>query len=203
MIGAAAARRLAGGRAGRPGPRRAAVAAAGGPVTTPDGRAGQRGSIGRRSTGSIRSPSGGSSGTTASAPATRSPRTSSPTRTCSRRSSPRPTPVTGDRVLEIGPGLGILTGALLAGGRRGDRGGAGPAVSPRSSATGSDVGHGRERRRARSRANSGSSRATRWTRTCPDSFRRRTSSSRTCRTTSRARSSTGCSGGRRARSGWS
>ena len=55
------------------------------------------------------------------APAIRSPRTSSPTWTSSTRSWPRPRPTPGRRVLEIGPGLGILTGGLLAAGRGGDR----------------------------------------------------------------------------------
>ncbi len=49
-------------------------------------------------------------------PATRCRRTSSPTPTSSRRSSPRPIPAPGARILEIGPGLGLLTGALLAAG---------------------------------------------------------------------------------------
>ena len=43
-------------------------------------------------------------------------RTSWPTRTSSTRSSPRRTRRPGRRVLEIGPGLGLLTGGLLAAG---------------------------------------------------------------------------------------
>ena len=56
------------------------------------------------------------SGPPASAPATGCRRTSWPTRTSSTPSSPRRTRRRAGRVLEIGPGLGLLTGALLASG---------------------------------------------------------------------------------------
>ena len=92
-----------GGGAGRARPRRAAVAAAR-PMSPADLRLDPR--YVRRD--APRRP--------ASARATGWARTSSPTSTCSRGSCARPTPRRGDRVLEIGPGLGFLTGGLLAAG---------------------------------------------------------------------------------------
>ena len=130
----------------------------------------------------------------ACAPATRCRRTSWPTPTSSRRSSPRPHPTPGRRVLEIGPGLGLLTGGLLE---------AGAAVT----AVELDRGlarvparalRGRRSRRGRPAAHRG-----RRARPGPRPARRRrpTTSSPTCRTTSRARSCTRCSARRRGRSG--
>ena len=100
-------------RAGRPRPRRAAVAAARAPMT-PGGAAGAPRVD--PDDGPRHAPRG-----RACAPATRCRRTSSPTPTSSRRSSPRPTRRPAGGVLEIGPGLGLLTGGLLDAGARGDR----------------------------------------------------------------------------------
>ena len=98
----------------------------------------------------------------------------------------RPRRAPGRGVLEIGPGLGFLTGGLLEAGRRSPRSSS-TAGWRRSCASGS---HGA----ARAPAACGSSRATRSTRTWPTSSRRRTTSSPTCRTTSPARSCTRSSG---------
>ena len=98
----------------------------------------------------------------------------------------RPHPAPGERVLEIGPGLGFLTGGLLA---------AGAAVT----AVELDRGPRRFlRRHVRGpRSTAGAPAAHRGRRARPGPRRRsssrRTTSSPTCRTTSRARSCTGCS----------
>ena len=102
-------------------------------------------------------------------------------------------PAPGRRVLEIGPGLGLLTGGLLDAGRRGHGGRARPRAG--------GVPARAVRRRSRTGA-AARSRAMRSTRTSPTSSSRRTTSWPTCRTTSRARSSTRCSASRRDRSGW-
>ena len=170
-----------GGRARRPRPRRAAVAAAR-PMTR---RRARDDRAPRATCASTRATSSGACARPACGRATTSPRTSSPTSRSSRRSwrearSRRP----GAGVLEIGPGLGFLTGGLLAAGARVtavelDRGLVGGAAR--------DVRGG-----ARGRAPSGSWRATRSTRTSSTSSRSRTTSSPTSRTTSPARSCTAC-----------
>ena len=108
MIGAAGARRFAAGE--RPAS-----------TSTRDRRCRSRPDDRRRRPaadrrGSIPTPSGPRSAPRVCGRATACRRTSWPTRTSSTRSSPRPTRPRARRVLEIGPGLGLLTGALLAAG---------------------------------------------------------------------------------------
>ena len=105
MIGAAAARRFAvGERAGLDLDARPSL-----PLAT---RGGVR-PPGVLPDASTRRPSGVRSGPQTSGRATGSRRTSWPTPTCSTGSSRRPRRRPTDRVLEIGPGLGILTRGLL------------------------------------------------------------------------------------------
>ena len=98
-------------RAGRPRPRRPPVAAPGPPVT---------GAARDAAAAAVRIDPAAVRRTLRDGRPARPPRavarTSSPTPTSSRRSSPRPTPAPGRRVLEIGPGLGFLTGGLLEAG---------------------------------------------------------------------------------------
>ena len=103
MIGAAGARRFDGRRPRRDGPRRPSVAA---PGRSHDGRGRTAAArCGRRPRDAPRRP--------ACAPGIGCRRTSSPISTCSRGSSPRRPRRPAGGILEIGPGLGLLTGALL------------------------------------------------------------------------------------------
>ena len=111
-------------------------------------------------------------------------RTSSPTSTCSRGSCARPTRRPGAACSRSGPGLGFLTGGLLAAGARVtavelDRGLA-RVLREQFAARGWRTGALRLDRGRRARPGPRRPRA-----------RRRTTSSPTCRTTSPARSSTG------------
>ena len=106
MIGAAGARRFAAGeRAGLDLDARPSL-----PLAAPMSRVHRAaGRPGRRPGHAARG--------RASAPATRCRRTSWPTPTCSMRILAEADPPPGRRVLEIGPGLGLLTGGLLVGRR--------------------------------------------------------------------------------------
>ena len=156
----------------------------------------RRGDASRAHPASIRPGSARRCAPPGSTRAIRSARTSSSTSTSSRTSSPQPRPRPVAGVLEIGPGLGFLTAALLEAGAAvsaveldpglaaflRDRFGAALAGS------GPGLAPAHRGRRARPAARPAC---------CPS----RTTSSPTCPTTSPARSSTGCSASRPVRAG--
>ena len=157
MIGAAGGAPVRGRRAGRAGPRRPAVAAAGRSLSA----------AGRARRGSTRPTSGP---TLRRGRAPRAPRAVAelPRRRRRPRGDPaEAAPAPGRRVLEIGPGLGLLTGGLLDAGARSPPSSS-IAGSRRSCATGSTP---RSRRplAARSRA----TRSTRTSSTSSTAVRRR------------------------------
>ena len=104
-------------------------------------------------------------------------RTSSPTPTCSRRSSARPGLEPGDVVLEVGGGEGALTDRAGAAGRAPARDRARPAAAPAALERGR--GPAPERRaasratRCESISRRSSPRRPRWSPTCPTRSRRR------------------------------